>query len=223
VSSQPLPPPPAPKLPSVFEAAGEQLQAYATLLATAGVERGLLGPREVPRIWDRHLLNSAVLSELIPQGVQVLDVGSGAGLPGLPLAIVRSDLQVVLLEPLLRRATFLDEAVEALGLGRRVIVDRGRAEERVNTYSSAIVTARAVAPLDRLAAWCLPLTKQGGALLALKGAQAADEIEAGRAVISSLGGGEPEILTCGAGIVEPPTTVVRIVRTGTGSRSSRRK
>jgi 16S rRNA (guanine527-N7)-methyltransferase len=129
---------------------------------------------------------------------------------------------VVLLEPLLRRATFLTEAVEALRLNERVTVDRGRAEERAHKYSADIVTARAVAPLDRLAGWCLPLAKTGGALLALKGSQAADEIAASRGTITSLGGGEAEILTCGAGVVDPLTTVVRIVRSGTAARGGRR-
>jgi 16S rRNA (guanine527-N7)-methyltransferase len=220
VSLQDLPP--TPELPEQFADFTDQLTAYAQLLATAGVERGLIGPREVPRLWDRHILNSAVLGELVPDGVLVIDVGSGAGLPGLPLAIVRPDLHIVLLEPLLRRATFLAEAVQALGLSGTVTVDRGRAEERVKIYASDVVTARAVAPLDRLAGWCLPLVKTGGALLALKGSQAADEIATGRKTITSLGGAEPEILTCGAGVVDPLTTVVRIVRTGTAARGGRR-
>jgi 16S rRNA (guanine527-N7)-methyltransferase len=220
VSLQDLPP--TPDLPAQFAPVADRLTAYAELLATAGVERGLIGPREVPRLWDRHILNSAVLGELVPEGVLVVDVGSGAGLPGLPLAICRPDLHVVLLEPLLRRATFLFEAVEALGLGATVTVDRGRAEERATKYAADIVTARALAPLDRLAGWCLPLVKSGGALLALKGSQAADEIATSRATITSLGGSVPEILTCGAGVVDPLTTVVRIVRTGTAARGSRR-
>jgi 16S rRNA (guanine527-N7)-methyltransferase len=130
-----------------------------------------------------------------------VDVGSGAGLPGLPLALVRDDLSVTLLEPLLRRSTFLQEAVEMLSLADRVTVVRARAEDHRLRY--AVVTARAVAPLGRLAAWCLPLVKPGGLLLAMKGTGAAEEIaEAG---LSSA-----EVVTCGAGIVEPPTTVVRI-------------
>jgi 16S rRNA (guanine527-N7)-methyltransferase len=220
VSLQDVPSPP--ELPEQFAPFAEQLTAYAELLATAGVERGLIGPREVPRLWDRHILNSAVLSEVVPARAQVIDVGSGAGLPGLPVAIVRPDLRVVLLEPLLRRATFLSEAVELLGLAATVTVDRGRAEERAKTYAADVATARAVAPLDRLAGWCLPLVRQGGSLLALKGSQAAEEIASSRKTIAALGGAEPEILTCGAGVVDPLTTVVRIVRTGTTARGSRR-
>ena len=105
---------------------------YAELLADAGVRRGLIGPREVPRLWERHLLNCAVLSEVIEQDVSVCDVGSGAGLPGIPLALARPDLQITLLEPLLRRTTFLEEVVELLGLPNVTVV-RGRAEEMVGT------------------------------------------------------------------------------------------
>jgi 16S rRNA (guanine527-N7)-methyltransferase len=140
------------------------------------VERGIIGPREVPRIWGRHLLNCAVVAEPggpVPPGASVIDIGSGGGLPGLVWAICRSDLSVVLLEPLLRRTTFLAEAVDDLGLGNVEVV-RGRAEEYGGFAD--IVTARAVAPLDRLVAWCLPLVRPGGALLALKGASVAEEI-----------------------------------------------
>ena len=214
VSSTPTP------FPAAFAEYEDGLTAYAELLATDGVERGLIGPREVPRLWDRHILNSAVLAELVPEGSWVLDVGSGAGLPGIPLALVRPDVQVTLLEPLLRRATFLTEAVEALGLTGRVIVDRGRAEERVGKVAADVVTARAVAPLDRLAGWCLPLVRKDGVLLALKGSQVADEIADASTAIRKLGGSEPEVVTCGAGVVDPPTTVVRIV---SGRTAPRRK
>lgn len=129
---------------------------YAELLADAGVKRGLIGPREVPRLWERHLLNCAVLSEVVPEGVTVCDVGSGAGLPGIPLALVRPDLKITLLEPLLRRTNFLQEVVELLGLDHVTVV-RGRAEEVLGTLQPVhVVTARAVAPLDRLAGWGVP-------------------------------------------------------------------
>src|SRR4051812_18270942 len=150
---------------------------YAKLLAGAGVERGLLGPRETPRLWERHLLNCAGLTELIEPGQQVLDVGSGAGLPGIVLAIRRPDLQVVLVEPLLRRATFLTEAVEELGLAN-VSVRRARAEDLAGVISAPVVVARAVAPVDRLGAWTLPLLLPGGRLLALKGEAAEGELAA---------------------------------------------
>jgi 16S rRNA (guanine527-N7)-methyltransferase len=200
--------------------AAEALGRYADLLATDGVVRGLIGPREVARLWSRHLANCAVLEELVPAGSHVADVGSGAGLPGLPLAIVRPDLRLVLVEPLLRRATFLTEAVEALGLHDRVEVLRGRAEEQ--RLAVDVVTARAVAPLDRLAGWTLPLARVGGTLLALKGEGATDEVRASQTALERLGGGNAEVLTCGAGIVDPPTTVVRVVRLTAGRRKGSR-
>lgn len=208
------------RLRARYPAAAEALGRYADLLATDGVVRGLIGPREVGRLWSRHLANCAVLEELVPPGALVADVGSGAGLPGLPLAIVRPDLRVVLVEPLLRRATFLGEAVAALGLGEQVEVLRGRAEEQ--TLAVDVVTARAVAPLDRLAGWTLPLARVGGTLLALKGEGAADEVSASAAALERLGGGQIEVLTCGAGVVEPPTTVVRVVRLTAGRRKGAR-
>ncbi|QOC94528.1 16S rRNA (guanine(527)-N(7))-methyltransferase RsmG [Micromonospora craniellae] len=189
--------------------------AYAELLATDGVVRGLIGPREAPRIWDRHLLNCAVVGELIPQGATVVDVGSGAGLPGLVLAIARPDLTVTLVEPLARRTVFLDEAVESLGLTGSVRVFRGRAEEAVaepELSPADVVTARAVAPLDRLAGWCLPLAEPGGRLVALKGASATDEIAEHAEAVHRLGGGEPVLRRCGEDVVTPPTTVVEVVR-----------
>ncbi|MEV1286778.1 16S rRNA (guanine(527)-N(7))-methyltransferase RsmG [Micromonospora sp. NPDC049679] len=193
--------------------------AYAQLLATEGVVRGLIGPREAPRIWDRHLLNCAAVAELIPSGASVTDVGSGAGLPGLVLAVARPDLSVTLVEPLARRTAFLSEAVTALGLEATVTVLRARAEDCVpggpvaDLLSPAdIVTARAVAPLDRLAGWCLPLAVLGGRMLAMKGASAADEVAEHRDVIDRFGGGTPVVRWCGAELIEPPTTVVEIVR-----------
>ncbi|MDO3705542.1 16S rRNA (guanine(527)-N(7))-methyltransferase RsmG [Micromonospora sp. C28SCA-DRY-2] len=191
--------------------------AYAELLATDGVLRGLIGPREAPRIWDRHLLNCAAVAERIPEGAAVLDVGSGAGLPGLVLAIARPDLTVTLIEPLARRTSFLVEAVQGLGLAKTVRVFRGRAEEAAagagaEPLRGDVVTARAVAPLDRLAAWCLPLAVPGGRLVALKGASAAEEIAEHAAAVARLGGGEPTVHRCGEGVLDAPTTVVEIVR-----------
>jgi len=186
---------------------------YAEMLATDGVVRGLIGPREAPRIWDRHLLNCATVAEIIPDKSSVTDVGSGAGLPGLALAIARPDLAVVLVDSLARRTTFLTEVVTALGLADQVSVVRGRAEELAAELAPAdVVTARAVAPLDRLAAWCLPLAATGGRLLAIKGVGAAEEAAAHRAVIARLGGGTPIVRHCGVGLLDEPATVVEIVR-----------
>jgi 16S rRNA (guanine527-N7)-methyltransferase len=211
----PLPESLTPAARSLF---GDRLglaEAYAELLASDGVIRGLIGPREAPRMWDRHLLNCAVVAELIPSGAVVADVGSGAGLPGIVLAVARPDLSVVLVEPLARRTAFLIEAVSALGLDDQVEVLRARAEDAADgmpTGPADIVTARAVAPLDRLAGWCLPLVAVGGRLLALKGASAADEVAEHHEAVRRLGGGVPEIRMCGTGVIEPPTTVVEIVR-----------
>lgn len=183
---------PTPELAgSVFGPRLSLAETYAQLLAGAGVERGLVGPREPSRIWDRHLLNCAALTPLLPLGARVVDVGSGAGLPGIALAIRRPDLYVDLVESLRRRTDFLAEVIAALGLGDRVRVVRGRVEDAdiVATVGSADwVTARALAPLDRLVAWCLPLLRPGGSLLALKGDRAADELAA-HAEAVRLGGG----------------------------------
>jgi 16S rRNA (guanine527-N7)-methyltransferase len=183
---------------------------YARLLATDGVTRGLLGPREVPRLWERHLLNCAVVAELIDRDATVTDVGSGAGLPGIPLALTRPDLDIELLEPLHRRVVFLSEVVAALGLDR-VRVNRGRAEDAATVAGVDVVTARAVAPLSRLAGWCLPLLRPGGSLIALKGAQAAAELNAAADDLRRLGAVAWSVETCGQGLVDPPTTVVRVV------------
>lgn len=195
---------------------------YADLLATTGVVRGLIGPREAPRLWERHLLNCAVLGELLPDGTTVLDVGSGAGLPGIVLGIARPDLRITLLEPLARRVTFLDEVVEELGL-TGVTVVRGRAEESVGKIAAAVVTARAVAPLDRLAGWCLPLVEAGGRLLAMKGSTAAEEVAEHAPAISRVGGGPARIVECGMGVVDPPTTVVEVPLVGTPARGGGRQ
>lgn len=191
---------------------GERLdlaRSYADLLATAGVERGLIGPREVPRLWDRHLVNCAVLGEAVPAGASVADVGSGAGLPGVVLAVARPDLRITLIEPLLRRATFLQEVVDELGL-EQVRVWRGRAEELHGAETFDVVTARAVAPLPRLLEWSMPLVGPDGALLAMKGSSAASEIEAAAGVLHKLGCGEPQILTIGQNVPAATTHVIRV-------------
>lgn len=182
---------------------------YTELLATAGVQRGLIGPREVSRLWDRHVLNCAVLAELLPGGVSLCDVGSGAGLPGIPVALVRPDISVTLLEPLLRRTTFLEEAVRELGL-ENVTVLRGRAEEMVGRLSVDMVTARAVAPLDRLAGWGMPLLRPYGQMLALKGDAAEQELADSRSALARLGAVGWEVLAVGEDVLETPTRVVRV-------------
>ncbi|MCM2420420.1 16S rRNA (guanine(527)-N(7))-methyltransferase RsmG [Streptomyces sp. RKAG293] len=184
---------------------------YAELLADAGVRRGLIGPREVPRLWERHLLNCAVLSEVIPQDMTVCDVGSGAGLPGIPLALARPDLHITLLEPLLRRTTFLDEVVKLLSLSNVTVV-RGRAEEMVGKLPAVdVVTARAVAPLERLAGWGLPLLRPHGEMAVLKGDTAEEELKAARAALGRLGAVETSVMQVGEGVVDPLSTVVRVV------------
>ncbi|MFC4066006.1 16S rRNA (guanine(527)-N(7))-methyltransferase RsmG [Actinoplanes subglobosus] len=185
---------------------------YAQLLATEGVVRGLIGPRETPRLWERHLVNCGVMAEMIPTGATVVDVGSGAGLPGLVLAVARPDLAITLVEPLARRTSFLDEAVVVLGLDNVTVV-RGRAEEVVGQLPGAdVVTARAVAALDKLAGWCLPLAAVGGRLLAMKGSTAVDEIVEHAATVQGLGGGPAVIHLCGEGLIDPPTTIVEIAK-----------
>ncbi|XUL89502.1 16S rRNA (guanine(527)-N(7))-methyltransferase RsmG [Streptomyces galilaeus] len=202
---------PAPEVArEVFGDRFEDAVRYAELLADAGVQRGLIGPREVPRLWERHILNCAVLSEVVPEGVTVCDVGSGAGLPGIPLALVREDLKITLLEPLLRRTNFLAEVVELLGLDHVTVV-RGRAEEVMGKLQPVhVVTARAVAPLDRLATWGIPLLRPYGEMLALKGDTAEEELKAAGTALSKLGAVETSILHVGEGIVDPLSTVVRV-------------
>jgi 16S rRNA (guanine527-N7)-methyltransferase len=182
-------------------------EQYADLLATEGVVRGLIGPREVPRLWDRHILNSAVVLPRVPEGAIVADVGTGAGLPGLVWAIARPDLKVTLIEPLLRRTTFLDEAVVTLGLDN-VTVLRARAEDVKDTYD--VVTARAVAPLDKLGRWCLPLVRNGGVLLALKGRTAEQEVKVATATLRRLGATTIVVSTYGDD--DNPTTVVEVAK-----------
>ena len=158
---------------SVFGGSLDQARRYAELLATDGVTRGLIGPRETDRLWDRHLLNSATVAELLPEQGELVDIGSGAGLPGVVLAMLRPGLGVVLLEPLLRRSVFLEECVTELGLDNATVV-RARAEDKAAAYIRAdIATARAVAPLERLVGWAAGLLRPGGQLLAIKGQSAA--------------------------------------------------
>lgn len=184
-------------------------ERYAELLATAGVIRGLIGPREAPRLWDRHLLNCGVLADVMPEGATVCDLGSGAGLPGLVLAIRRADLEVTLVEPLLRRTTFLEEVVAELELSNVEVV-RGRAEALHGHRTFAVVTSRAVAPLDRLLQWSMPLVAPEGALVAMKGASVSEEIEAAALVLNRLGCADPEVIELGGGVTDVPTYALRV-------------
>jgi 16S rRNA (guanine527-N7)-methyltransferase len=187
----------------------ELADRYARILAGAGVERGLIGPREADRLWQRHLMNSAALTELLDQGDQIADIGSGAGLPGIPLALARPDLRVTLIEPLLRRSDFLLEVVGDLGVDVTVI--RGRAEERAvrqQVGETDAVVSRAVASLDKLTKWSMPLLRPGGRMLALKGERAAEEIGDHRRVMEALGAVDARVVECGGDYLKPPATVV---------------
>lgn len=188
---------------------------YAEMLAGAGVKRGLIGPREIERLWPRHLLNCAVVAELIPTSSRLVDVGSGAGLPGIPLALARPDIQVDLVDSLQRRVVFLHEVCDDLGLSDRVRVIRGRAEDATTVAiagSADLVTARAVAPLARLVRWCLPLLRPGGHLLAMKGASVREEVDRDAESIRASGADDIEIRRVGATLDEP--TWVVLVRRG---------
>lgn len=209
---------PPPVAREVFGAALPLAERYAGMLATDGIVRGLIGPREAGRLWDRHLLNCAVVARLVPRPATLLDVGSGAGLPGIVLAMLLPDVQVTLLEPMARRVAFLEECVTGLGL-RNVTLHRARAEEVRGQFAADVVTARAVAPLDRLAALAMPLVRPGGTVLALKGERAADEAGAAGPVLRKLGVTAVEVLHAGAGVIDPVTTVVRLTA---GERTGRR-
>lgn len=209
VSRETPPPPPAATL--LFGEAVQEARAFAELLVTAGVDRGLIGPRESPRIWDRHLLNSAAIAPLVPRDSAVVDVGSGAGLPGVPLALARRDLSVTLVEPMARRVAFLEEVVAHLHLAPRVEVVRARADE-LGDRRWDVATARAVAPLDRLARWTLPLVRAGGRLLAVKGSSADAELAAAVQTLRRLGADRWDVHQVGTGVLPVPTTVIEVVQ-----------
>jgi len=186
--------------------------AYATLLRTDGIDHGLIGPREGDRLWSRHLLNCAVLRDMVEPAHLVADVGSGAGLPGIPLAIAVPGLHVTLIEPLERRAAFLASAVESLGLGGQLDVVRARAEDLPDLNAGFdVVTARALAPLSGLLGWTVPLTRVGGRVVAMKGAKVREELAAARRELRRYGVQEWRVHSLGQGIVTPPTTVVEFL------------
>jgi len=200
---------------TVFGPGLSAAERYARILAGDGIERGLLGPSEVGRVWERHVLNSVAVAELLEPDTSVADIGSGAGLPGIPIALARPDLRVTLIEPLLRRADFLREVVTELELSVEVI--RGRAEDRnVREELGEVdaVTSRAVASLDKLARWGIPLLRDGGLMLALKGDRAEEEVGEHRGVLNSLGAVDIGVVKCGVNYLTPPATVV-VARRGT--------
>ncbi|HWH98913.1 MAG TPA: 16S rRNA (guanine(527)-N(7))-methyltransferase RsmG [Propionibacteriaceae bacterium] len=193
------------------------INRYVDILASTAVAWGLLGPREADRLWDRHILNSAALGGLIATDNSVVDVGSGAGLPGIPLAILRPDLRMTLIEPLLRRFTFLTQTVEELGITDHVTVVRSRAEDHRQSYD--VVVARALAPLDRLVGWCNPLRAPDGVILALKGASANDEIAAANRELAAAQL-DAQVLTVRAHPEAEPAMVVRLRPGGANARAA---
>ena len=209
------PPSDTPSAPAVarrvFSDALPTAVAYADLLATEGTVRGLIGPREVPRLWERHLLNCALVTDLVPAGSTVCDIGSGAGLPGLVMAIRRPDLVVTLVEPLLRRTTFLEEVVDRLGLAHVEVV-RARADALHGARTFDVVTSRAVAPMDRLAGWSLPLVRSGGLFLAMKGSSVQAELDSAARTISAGRGTVDGVIALGEDLLDPSVRVVRIVK-----------
>ncbi|MGW6129034.1 16S rRNA (guanine(527)-N(7))-methyltransferase RsmG [Cellulomonas sp. NPDC055163] len=199
------------RLPAYFGASWSSIQQFRRMLADEGVLRGLVGPREVGRLWERHLLNSAAVVPFLPQSGRIVDLGSGAGLPGVVIAAMLPDAEVVLLEPMERRCSWLLEVVSELGLANATVT-RARAEDVHGTISADAVTARAVAPLDRLYQWALPLLTSGGVLVALKGGRAADEVQAASKVGKRLGAGQASIHAAQTIDGVDETTVVRVVR-----------
>ena len=190
----------------IFGAGIDQARAYAAALARDGETYGLLGPREYPKLWTRHILNSAVVAELVSPGQTVGDVGSGAGLPGIPMAIAQPEAEFVLIEPMERRSDWLKQQVEELGL-KNVRVLRARAEEVGEVFD--VVTARAVKALPQLLQMCVPMTKNGGEIIALKGEKAQLEIDDSKRLMKKLGIESFEIVFTGAHFLEEPTRVVR--------------
>ncbi|MFY9304637.1 MAG: 16S rRNA (guanine(527)-N(7))-methyltransferase RsmG [Rhodoluna sp.] len=192
---------------AIFGSQIELAGGYAQVLANDSDELGLLGPRELDKIWSRHILNSAVVAEMVGQGELVADVGSGAGLPGIPMAIAAPETNFVLIEPMDRRASWLQGVARELGL-ENVQVVRARAEE-VEGGQFDVVTARAVAALDKLLRLCVPLLKPGGRVIALKGSKAPEEIEAARKLQKKLKIESFEIVICGEKFLSEPTSVVK--------------
>jgi 16S rRNA (guanine527-N7)-methyltransferase len=205
VSDGGVAPPPGAAL--VFGAALPAAARYAELLAGPGVERGVLGPAEADRIWERHLLNCAAVAKLVPPKSSLADVGSGAGLPGIVLALLLPGAKVTLVEALARRVAFLEECVAELGLANAEVV-RGRAEELTGRLSVDLVTARAVAPLEKLAGLCAGLLRPGGRVLAIKGATAEAELSRARPALARLGISDARVIEVGSADGAATATVV---------------
>lgn len=220
---------PLPVPPMAAELFGSRLPVavqYTELLATAGVERGLIGPREVDRLWERHVFNCAVLAEAVPDGATAVDVGSGAGLPGIPLALARPDVRVELLEPMERRCRFLQEVIADLGLEEQVSVRRGRAPDAgigPDGRRFGVAVARAVAPLERLGAILLPMVQPGGVMLAMRGSRILEELQDAREGLGTQGWHPVDVVMCGEGRVDEPTRVLRAVRSTQLSRAEKGK
>ncbi|KRE63573.1 16S rRNA (guanine(527)-N(7))-methyltransferase RsmG [Nostocoides sp. Soil756] len=215
----PIAPPAAPSgAAAVFGDRVGLAERFVAILADTGVTHGLIGPREVPRLWERHVLNCAVIEDAFPHGAMIVDVGSGAGLPGVALAIARPDLEVHLVEPMLRRTTWLGTVVDVLGLSG-VTVHRGRAEELAGTLEAPWVTARAVARLDKLARWCVPLLSAGGSLVAMKGRSAAKELDEDRRSLDRLGLASATVREHGGDLLEEPVLTVDLTFVERGSRA----
>lgn len=182
---------------------------FARILADTGASHGLIGPRETPRLWERHLLNCGVVESVLPHRTRLIDIGSGAGLPGLVLAIARPDLDLVLVEPMLRRTTWLENTIKELGLGN-VHVNRGKAQDFWGKLRAPVVTARAVARIGDLAEWCLPLLEAEGRLLALKGETAAKELAEDADQVRRAGGTAARLVLVGEDVLPGPTRVVEV-------------
>lgn len=204
------------RLPLFFGESWRPIKAFHDFLVDEGELRGLIGPREVARLWERHLLNSAAVVPFLPEQGVIVDVGSGAGLPGIVIAAMRPAANVILVEPMERRVTWLEDVVERTGLAN-VEVRRARAQELDGAIEADAVTARAVASLDKLYRWTAPLVREGGSIVAMKGAKAAEELAAAAKVMRSVGltDGQVHEATTIAGI--EPTRVVSAVR-GRGAR-----
>ena len=181
-------------------------RAFTAALSREGEERGLIGPLELPRLWTRHILNSAIAAPLFHGSVA--DIGSGAGLPGLVLAIARPDVQWTLIEPMERRVTWLNEQVEALDLSN-VVVLRARAEDLRPPEGFDMVTARAVSALRTLIPLTAPLVRDGGELTLLKGMNAANEIDAAQKQIKKFRLSDVRVEVLGEGVIPETTRVVR--------------
>lgn len=205
-----------PRLPEHFGPAWPAVSGFDAMLRDQGVLRGLVGPREVSRLWERHLVNSSAVVPFLPEQGRIVDVGSGAGLPGVVIAAMRPQAEVVLLEPMERRTDWLTEVVEELGLSNARVL-RGRAEEQAGLLEADAVTARAVAALEKLYGWTLPLLAVGGRLVALKGGRAQDEADAAVVVGERLGGGPASIHEAPTLPGLESTSVVVVEKTGPGA------